>query len=127
MKLKQLASGVKFRWKSGAKLAWDKRDDWHKSANDYRCQIEYQGRKFTFDYWHGSGITHDPRKADCLDSLLSDAQAGEQTFEDFCGDFGYDTDSISHRRTWKACARTAANLRRVFGDDFDKFIGAERD
>jgi hypothetical protein len=83
----------------------------------------------SFDYWHGSAIAHTPqdRPAETLDSILSDAQAGEESFEDFCGNFGYDTDSRKAERLYRACQRTNKAVRRVFGDDFERFIAAERD
>jgi hypothetical protein len=57
--------------------------------------------------------------------LVSDAAAGAETFEDFCGDFGYDTDSRSAERTWKACRQMADQLRRLFGADHDEAMSHE--
>lgn len=42
------------------------------------------------------------------------------TFEDFCNDFDYDTDSRTAERTYKAVCREYKGVLRVFGDVMDK-------
>ena len=44
-----------------------------------------------------------------LYSFLSDAQAGEMDFAEFCSEFGYNEDSS--RRTWRACQKTANKVK----------------
>lgn len=44
----------------------------------------------------------------CLDVLYSD------TFEDFCGNFGYDVDSINAEKTYRAVQEQDRALRRLF-------------
>jgi hypothetical protein len=124
--LTDLMSGVTVTSRYGAKTV--PTDDWHRTATGYRVTVRYQRRSFTFDYWHGSAITEAPedRPAEVVDSLLSDAQAGDESFEDFCGNFGYDTDSRKTERTYRACQRTARHVQRVFGGDYERFINAER-
>ena len=54
-----------------------------------------------------------------VDSLLRqvrDAEAGAQSFEDFCADLGYDTDSRKAEKTWQACKVTAVGLSQLFSD-----------
>jgi len=107
-------------------MPWDQQDEWQRNANSYRCTTHYKGRRYSFDYWQGIGISHDPRVDDVLDSLLSDAQAGEQTFEDFCADFGYDSDSRKAEKIWRACQRVAKNMKRLLGKDYETFLYADR-
>ena len=38
------------------------------------------------------------------------------SFEDFCSDFGYDTDSISDKKTYKAVKNEWQDVSRVFSD-----------
>jgi len=38
-------------------------------------------------------------------------------FADFCGEFGYDTDSRKAEGIYRACGRQAANLKRMLGED----------
>ena len=125
--LKQLAKRVRLSVTYGAKLAYDRQDDWQRRANGYRCTLRYRGRRYAFDFWQGVGIGGDPTAEGCLDCLLSDAQAGGQSFEEFCREFGYDPDSRKAEATWRECRRTAVGMRRLLGDDFAAFLSADRD
>lgn len=124
--LKRLAAKVKIVVHYGAKLDWDKQDEWQQKSNGYNCTLRYKGRQYTFDFWQGSAITEEPTAAGCLECLLSDASVSDD-FEDFCGEFGYDTDSRKAERTHKACLKVREKLERLLGDDFDAFMAAERD
>ena len=59
-------------------------------------------------------IAHIPAQASILSSLILDAQAGDMLFNDWCDDYGYDSDSISAFDTYQACCKTHAQLRTVF-------------
>lgn len=62
-----------------------------------------------------------PTLPDVMFSLVMDAQCvfDGQTFDDFCGDFGYDNDSRSAERIFQACRDTWCALIRL-GADFDE-------
>jgi len=53
-----------------------------------------------------------------LSSLVSDADAGSESFEDFCGSFGYDEDSRKAEKIWKACKKIAPQIKRFLGSDY---------
>lgn len=55
-----------------------------------------------------------PTAASVLYCMLSDAQAGQGTFRDFCSDFGYSDDSIKALNTYTACQDMEHKLRAVF-------------
>ena len=55
-----------------------------------------------------------PSTCDVLHSLLMDATAFEQTFEDWCSDFGYDTDSRKAEQTYQACVAEGRALASAF-------------
>lgn len=58
-----------------------------------------------------------PDVQDVMHSLLLDAEAIDAyDFEDWCGEFGYDSDSISAREAYDACVQTGLKLRNAFGD-----------
>jgi hypothetical protein len=50
-----------------------------------------------------------------LSSLLLDVRAGEMSFEEFCSDFGYDTDSRKAHKTWEACSEAMRGLTNLYG------------
>jgi hypothetical protein len=57
----------------------------------------------------------EPKAHEVLCCLASDARAVEQTFEEWCSDFGSDTDSIRARATYDTCRDTATKLLRMLG------------
>jgi hypothetical protein len=87
--------------------------------------LRFDGRMMKTTFWTGPAIKDDPTAADVLWSLCSDARMGEETFEEFCSNLGYDTDSRRVYATWQACKRTAPKLRRFLGEDFPDFCNAE--
>lgn len=125
--LSALAETVRLIVKPGeAKLSWDKRDEWQQNANDYRLTLVYRGRRYSFDFWQGVGITTEPDAAGVLDCLLSDGAAYDMTFDEWCGEYGYDMDSRKALKTWKACRRTGCRLRKLLGADYETFASADR-
>lgn len=52
-----------------------------------------------------------PTAASVLYSILLDGSAIDMSFHDWCGDYGYDTDSISARATYDACCVIGVKLR----------------
>jgi hypothetical protein len=55
-----------------------------------------------------------PTAASVLYSLLLDGLSAEQTFSDWCCDFGYDTDSRKALNSYMTCQDTLGKLRKVF-------------
>jgi hypothetical protein len=113
-------------WEYGAARPADRPSEWQRAATGYRRTLTYRGRRYTFDYWMGRLCERDPNAEDCLDCLLSDARAGEQSFEEFCTEFGYDADSRRAEATWRACRRAGRGLRRLLGADYETFLSADR-
>lgn len=54
-----------------------------------------------------------PKLDDILSCLLSHSYAVGMTFEDWCGDYGYDTDSRKALATYEACQKIAGQLKRI--------------
>ena len=63
-----------------------------------------------------------PEVADVLYCFLSDALCGQDTFEDFCCNYGYDTDSRKALEIYLACQKTEQDLRKLLGNDFNYFM-----
>jgi hypothetical protein len=98
--------------------AWDRNpnmgdDDWSRTASHWRCLLRCGKRTMTVYFSQGSAHTNPPTVDEVLDSIASDARGVvEQDFRDWCGDYGYDTDSIKALKTFKACQKIADKLRR---------------
>lgn len=65
---------------------------------------------------HTKHIT--PKPLDVWYSLLDDYNVLNYTFDDFCSEFGYSTDSIKAKETYDSCVKIAIQLKSFFGDSF---------
>ena len=100
-----------------------KSDNWQDTADQWLVTIGGQ----VFDYFTGIGhrkddISQKPKLDDVLYALIGDASASEESFDDWCSNFGYDTDSRKALETYLQCQETATKLRKAGVD-----IAAERE
>ena len=107
----------------------EKLDSWKQNANPWTVQLRYQGRQYTFPFWTGTGWTSEPNAFDAAHCVLSDAVGFEnsRSFEDWAGDYGYDTDSREAERLYRAVERVHTNVKRLLGDDFDDLVCLDED
>lgn len=98
-------------------------DQWSVAIKNKNGITEYT------DYFTGLGHRNKkynkpqkPKIVDVLSSLVLDAQAGDESFSNWCDNFGYDSDSISAFSTYQACENTAKMLRRCFDAETMKKI-----
>lgn len=122
---------VQFTATPFAQMPFSQMDEWQRTATSWTVTLQYpdlragaNGRPrkpqtARFDFWQGPAFTLPPTLADVLPCLFSDADAADSTFEDFCDDFGYDTDSRRAEHTYRLCQQTAIRLRHLFGSDFE--------
>jgi len=129
MQLSELAKNVSIKINGDARLPWDKRDEWQQNSNGYSCTLAYKKRRMKLDFFMGSAIAHPPTSSDVLDVLLSDASTVENasSFEDWAGELGYDVDSRTAEKIYRAVSRQTQKLRDLLGDDYQAFLEAERD
>lgn len=122
-----------------------KQDDWRRKSVGLRLALRYQGREYALDYW--LGVAHftlkvnpaDPSRgvihmkpdaitaASVMANLLMDYQSADDSFEEFCADFGYDTDSRRAERIHKDIQEQARQLRRLLSNDLPAFLNAFAD
>jgi hypothetical protein len=94
----------------------------------WRCILRANGdqrRRLTVPFSMGRGHNGAaPELADVLDCLASDSAGLENArdFEDWCGEYGYDTDSRKAERTYRTVQRQAKKLRAFLGDDAYKAL-----
>lgn len=95
----------------------------HWQHNAWTVELHYQGRTMVTPFYTGQ-MAGEPTVRDVLECLLSDASgvANSESFEDWCGDYGYDTDSRKAERTYNACVEQTESLRQLLGDDFDAAV-----
>lgn len=68
-----------------------------------------------------------PKIEQVLHSLILDASCGNDTFEDFCANCGYDTDSRKALDAYMACQKIGSDLRRVLGSKYPEIEEALAD
>jgi len=55
-----------------------------------------------------------PTQASVLYCLLLDAESGSMSFDDFCDNFGYDSDSMSDFKIYQACMAITKQVQKLF-------------
>lgn len=93
---------------------------WYREAKHYKITLLFGERSLKVPFSCGSACDK-PDAATVLDCLCSDATCPD-TFDDFCSEYGYDTDSRRAERTFKACLKSRDDLREFLGDDFDAVV-----
>jgi len=80
----------------------------------FNCTLTRNGKKFTLDF--GQSIAAEDTPPTMYDILSCLTKYNPETFEDFCGEYGYNTDSINALNTYKAVKREFNGVNRLFGD-----------
>lgn len=82
-------------------------------------------------YSMGSGLTDDPDAPGVLGSLLLDASGYENaggSFEEWAGEYGYDTDSRTAERIFLQVGSLTAKVRALLGTSWREYLrAAERE
>ena len=88
-----------------------------RDMNHYRCVFRWKRRSMTVFFSMGLAHTREPRADEVLHCLAMDASGVDNAtgFEDWCSNYGYDTDSRKAERIYKTCQRQAKKLRQFCG------------
>lgn len=96
--------------------------EWARMASHWRCRLvksRDRRRQLTVYFSQGPAHASNPKVDDVLDCLAMDAAAIENasSFEDWCSEYGYDTDSRRAERIYNVCRREAKRLKQFIGND----------
>ena len=100
------------------------RDDWGPDgrgapAHNWLVRMRYRGRRMTVPFYGGELVTN-PTTAEVLECLLIDASGADESFDDWCCNLGYDTDSRKALASYQQVQDQTARLRRFLaGDTYD--------
>lgn len=91
---------------------------WHVSISRTRGHKK-AGFTYTTEYKTGLGLStngkaNTPTQEEVLQCLVSDHDAGQYSFYDFCSAFGYSEDSISAFEIYRKCEITTKAIRKLF-------------
>ncbi|HEU4343719.1 MAG TPA: hypothetical protein VFU31_19385 [Candidatus Binatia bacterium] len=104
---------------------------WSPSGHHYRITITREakrGCRLVFDFWGSQADQEDNEEAtpyDVLSCVGSDIYTPE-TFEEFCREFGDDSDSIKAQQTFRRADRFARRLREFFTQEEQKKLSTIR-
>jgi hypothetical protein len=88
-------------------------------SRHFMCDIRKGAASMLVPFSQGPALKDPPELAGVLDCLASDASGVENasTFEEWCSEYGYDTDSRAAERTYNATAQQTEALRNLLGAD----------
>lgn len=95
-----------------------------KAASGVRCHVsgkmQNPGERITFDFWASIADAEKGIKTvtpyAVLAAISGDAYCPED-FEDFCGEYGFESDSIKALQTFRRCAAFGRRLRAFFTEE----------
>jgi hypothetical protein len=97
-------------------------------ADPWTVTLCRSGRRLTVPFFTGQGLrdrmADGPTAPDVLECLLSDAATVDsaQSFDEWCAELGYDSDSRKAERTYEACKAQTEQLRAFLGDAFGAYL-----
>ena len=109
-----------FATATGTKLKINRSEYGKHFANDkegryiFNCTLTRNGKRFTFNF--GQSIAAGNTPPTMYDVLTCLTKNNPETFEYFCGEYGYNTDSINAQKTYKAVKREFNGVNRLFND-----------
>lgn len=80
----------------------------------FNCTLSRNVKRYTFNF--GQSIAAGNVEPTMYDILATLTKYNPETFEDFCGEYGYNTDSIKALKTYKAVQREFNGVNRLFSD-----------
>jgi len=100
--------------------------DGDKETRDiYRITLRREGRRYSFNFGQSlyDSKSHVPPSA--YDVLACITKYDPGTFEDFCREFGYDTDSRKVEKVYKSVCKEFAGVKGLFGDVMEELAEIE--
>lgn len=94
------------------------------NGNRHTVGVSFNGKRLQFDFWASLAepeMRTDSDLIEALDCFMRDGLSGnDNTFEEFCSEFGYDEDSRKAERVYRDCQRHGKKAERVFGSDLNE-------
>lgn len=101
--------------------------EWGEDGHHWRVTLRFGRCRFTGFFSMGRALTDPPKSHDVLDCLINDANGLESSFEEWCNDYGYDTDSRRAERVYQTTLKQTEKLKKFLGEDlYQKLLDAER-
>ena len=96
------------------------------NANHYSVKLSYGCKTYVTYISQGLAIKTKPTAYSTL-CILQREVITQDSFEEYCDDYGIDSDSLSEYRMFELRAKQTAALKRFFGSNYDTFLSAQGD
>lgn len=95
--------------------------DWAKDKYAVIARLDYDGRSMEFPYFYGhftiAGSDEFPSVSDLVWTMSTESDGLDgRTFEQWCDEFGYDSDSISKLKMYEECKARAIEWSEFIND-----------
>jgi len=91
--------------------------DMPEGSYHWKVTLKRPGKQMTLFFSMGPALTNEPTAEEVLECLAMDSYTAEdETFEEWCGNYGYDTDSRKAERCYNATMNQAGKLVRFLGE-----------
>ena len=84
----------------------------------FKLRLSRNRKNYTFEF--GQSIAQGNNEPSMYDILACLTKYDTESFDDFCSSYGYDTDSRSAERIYKAVCKEYNAVERLFGDILDE-------
>jgi hypothetical protein len=91
-------------------------DDDKEMRDIYKVTLSRNCKRISFKFGQSINCTRKGIEPTCYDILASIEKYDPGTFNNFCSEFGYDTDSIKANKTYKAVVKLYSKLCRLFSE-----------
>lgn len=88
---------------------------WARQA--WRITLKYDGRTMGFNFYGGGAVTSPGVDDGVWCQALESYGVAGNSFEEWCGEFGYSTDSRESFKTYQTLKRNAARFSEFIGSD----------
>lgn len=116
---------IKSEYKGDKAAPWGvnwKQENWNR--NIIHVRNTKTKTSIRFDFW-GSIVSPELQSPYDLKNafycFISDAISGLASFDDFCSEFGYNTDSRTAEKIWKSCKKSTEKAKRIIDEDIYDF------
>ena len=119
MKTEYEINALRFAGKYNVKLnalSWEYKPFWGEKQNRwvFKMRLSRNRKSYTFEF--GQSIYNGSKEPTMYDVLSCLQKYDCGTFENFCDEYGYDTDSRKAERIYKGCVKEYNAVVRLFGD-----------
>ena len=97
-------------------------NDTSRNYNNHKITVKNRttSKQTSFEFWASIRNPEIKKRDDLLSAFncfVMDAISGEQNFEDFCSECGYNSDSRKAEKIHKACIKSLNKLKRIYDGD----------